>query len=280
MTMKWGRIIWLLLTLSGVLSACSGKKNSEPLEELPAQKIYEQAEILLENNLNQEASDLFAKIERLYPYSKLAKQSLIMSAVANHQGGFYVQSREDSRRFLDFYPADKNAARAQYLIALSFYDQIDNVSRDQSVTFEAIQAFRNVIERYPNSEYASPALLKFDLSLDHLAGKEMEIGRYYQKRGHFGAAIARFRVVVEEFQTTSHTPEALYRLVESYLSLGLSADAQTTGAILGHNFQASDWYKDAYVLLTGQGLSMEAVDNEGSSWLNNLWRRVGQGKWL
>ena len=108
----------------------------------------------------------------------------------------------------------------------------------------------------------------------------MEIGRYYQKRGHFGAAIARFRVVVEEFQTTSHTPEALYRLVESYLSLGLSADAQTTGAILGHNFQASDWYKDAYVLLTGQGLSMEAVDNEGSSWLNNLWRRVGQGKWL
>ena len=280
MTMKWGRITWLLLTLSGVLSACNGMENSEPLEELPAQKIYEQAEILLENNLNQEASDLFAKIERLYPYSKLAKQSLIMSAVANHQGGFYVQSREDSRRFLDFYPADKNAARAQYLIALSFYDQIDNVSRDQSVTFEAIQAFRNVIERYPNSEYASPALLKFDLSLDHLAGKEMEIGRYYQKRGHFGAAIARFKVVVEEFQTTSHTPEALYRLVESYLSLGLSADAQTTGAILGHNFQASDWYKDAYVLLTGQGLSMEAVDNEGSSWLNNLWRRVGQGKWL
>jgi len=278
--MKWGRITWLLLTLSGVLSACNGMENSEPLEELPAQKIYEQAEILLENNLNQEASDLFAKIERLYPYSKLAKQSLIMSAVANHQGGFYVQSREDSRRFLDFYPADKNAAHAQYLIALSFYDQIDNVSRDQSVTFEAIQAFRNVIERYPNSEYASPALLKFDLSLDHLAGKEMEIGRYYQKRGHFGAAIARFRVVVEEFQTTSHTPEALYRLVESYLSLGLSADAQTTGAILGHNFQASDWYKDAYVLLTGQGLSMEAVDNEGSSWLNNLWRRVGQGKWL
>jgi|TARA_B110000238_G_scaffold80423_1_gene88598 outer membrane protein assembly factor BamD len=280
MTMKWGRITWLLLTLSGVLSACNGMENSEPLEELPAQKIYEQAEILLENNLNQEASDLFAKIERLYPYSKLAKQSLIMSAVANHQGGFYLQSREDSRRFLDFYPADKNAAHAQYLIALSFYDQIDNVSRDQSVTFEAIQAFRNVIERYPNSEYASPALLKFDLSLDHLAGKEMEIGRYYQKRGHFGAAIARFRVVVEEFQTTSHTPEALYRLVESYLSLGLSADAQTTGAILGHNFQASDWYKDAYVLLTGQGLSMEAVDNEGSSWLNNLWRRVGQGKWL
>ena len=280
MTMKWGRITWLLLTLSGVLFACNGMENSEPLEELPAQEIYEQAEILLKNNLNREASDLFAKIERLYPYSKLAKQSLIMSAFANHQGGFYVQCREDSRRFLDFYPADKNAARAQYLIALSFYDQIDNVSRDQSVTFEAIQAFRNVIERYPNSEYASPALLKFDLSLDHLAGKEMEIGRYYQKRGHFGAAIARFRVVVEEFQTTSHTPEALHRLVESYLSLGLNANAQTAGAILGHNFQSSDWYKDTYVLLTGKDLFTEEVDSKGSSWLNDVWRRVGQGKWL
>ena len=203
-----------------------------------------------------------------------------MSAVANHQGGFYEKSREDSRRYLDFYPADKNAARAQYLIALSYYDQIDNVSRDQSVTFEAIQAFRNVIERYPDSEYSLPALLKFDLSLDHLAGKEMEIGRYYQKRGHFGAAIARFRVVVEEFQTTSHTPEALHRLVESYLSLGLNANAQTAGAILGHNFQSSDWYKDTYVLLTGKDLFTEEVDSKGSSWLNDVWRRVGQGKWL
>ena len=280
MTMKWGKITWLLLILSGVLFACDGGGNPEPLEELPAQKIYKQAEILLKNNLNREASDLFSKIERLYPYSKLSKQSLIMSAVANHQGGFYVKSREDSRRYLDFYPADKNAARAQYLIALSYYDQIDNVSRDQSVTFEAIQAFRNVIERYPDSEYSLPALLKFDLSLDHLAGKEMEIGRYYQKRGHFGAAIARFRVVVEEFQTTSHTPEALHRLVESYLSLGLNANAQTAGAILGHNFQSSDWYKDTYVLLTGKDLFTEEVDSKGSSWLNDVWRRVGQGKWL
>ena len=280
MTMKWGKITWLLLILSGVLFACDGGGNPEPLEELPAQKIYKQAEILLKNNLNREASDLFSKIERLYPYSKLAKQSLIMSAVANHQGGFYVKSREDSRRYLDFYPADKNAARAQYLIALSYYDQIDNVSRDQSVTFEAIQAFRNVIERYPDSEYSLPALLKFDLSLDHLAGKEMEIGRYYQKRGHFGAAIERFRVVVEEFQTTSHTPEALHRLVESYLSLGLNANAQTAGAILGHNFQSSDWYKDTYILLTGKDLFTEEVDSKGSSWLNDVWRRVGQGKWL
>ena len=203
-----------------------------------------------------------------------------MSAIANHQGGFYEQSREDSRRYLDFYPVDKDAARAQYLIALSYYDQIDNVSRDQSVTLEAIQAFRNVIERYPDSEYASPAFLKFDLSLDHLAGKEMEIGRYYQKRGHFGAAITRFRVVVEEFQTTSHTPEALHRLVESYLSLGLSTNAQTAGAILGHNFQASDWYRDTYVLLTGRGLSTEVINNNASGWLNKLWRRVGQGKRL
>ena len=143
-----------------------------------------------------------------------------------------------------------------------------------------MQALRTVIERYPDSEYATTSLLKFDLALDHLAGKEMEIGRYYLKRGHFGAAINRFRVVVEEFQTTSHTPEALHRLVESYLSLGLTADAQTAGAILGHNFEASDWFKDSHVLLTGQGLSTEAGDKRATKWLRTIWRRVAKGQWL
>ncbi|MDC0008681.1 outer membrane protein assembly factor BamD, partial [Amylibacter sp.] len=224
--------------------------------------------------------ELYAKVERLYPYSEWAKKSLLMSSVANHKGGFYEESRLDAERYLDFYPADTNAAYAQYLIALSYYDQIDNVSRDQSVTFKALQAFRTVIERYPDSEYTSPSLLKFDLSLDHLAGAEMEVGRYYLKRGHFGAAISRFRVVVEEFETTSHTPEALHRLVESYLSLGLNANAQTTGAILGYNFQASDWYKDTHVLLTGRGISTEAVNEDSSSWLTKIWRNVTPKKRL
>lgn len=239
-----------------------------------------QAEVKLKDSLHAEASELYAKVERLYPYSEWAKKSLLMSSVANHKGGFYEESRLDAERYLDFYPADTNAAYAQYLIALSYYDQIDNVSRDQSVTFKALQAFRTVIERYPDSEYTSPSLLKFDLSLDHLAGAEMEVGRYYLKRGHFGAAISRFRVVVEEFETTSHTPEALHRLVESYLSLGLNANAQTTGAILGYNFQASDWYKDTHVLLTGRGISTEAVNEDSSSWLTKIWRNVTPKKRL
>ena len=274
MILNWGKILWVLGALLFFLSGCNELTEKKIQKELTAQEIYLQAEQKLKENLNAEAAGLYAKVERLYPYSEWAKKSLLMSAVANHQGAFYDESRADAERYLDFYPADTNAAYAQYLIALSYYDQIDNVSRDQSVTFKALQAFRTVIERYPDSEYTSPSLLKFDLSLDHLAGAEMEIGRYYLKRGHFGAAISRFRVVVEEFETTSHTPEALHRLVESYLSLGLNANAQTTGAILGHNFQASDWYKDTHVLLTGRGISTEAINKDSSNWLNKMWRNI------
>lgn len=280
MNIKWGKILLPLVAFSFFLTGCNDLTDKETPKELTAQEIYLQAEVKLKDSLHAEASELYAKVERLYPYSEWAKKSLLMSSVANHKGGFYEESRLDAERYLDFYPADTNAAYAQYLIALSYYDQIDNVSRDQSVTFKALQAFRTVIERYPDSEYTSPSLLKFDLSLDHLAGAEMEVGRYYLKRGHFGAAISRFRVVVEEFETTSHTPEALHRLVESYLSLGLNANAQTTGAILGYNFQASDWYKDTHVLLTGRGISTEAVNEDSSSWLTKIWRNVTPKKRL
>ncbi|MDB4145794.1 outer membrane protein assembly factor BamD [Amylibacter sp.] len=280
MNIKWGKILLPLVAFSFFLIGCNDLTDKETPKELTAKEIYLQAEVKLKDSLHAEASELYAKVERLYPYSEWAKKSLLMSSVANHKGGFYEESRLDAERYLDFYPADTNAAYAQYLIALSYYDQIDNVSRDQSVTFKALQAFRTVIERYPDSEYTSPSLLKFDLSLDHLAGAEMEVGRYYLKRGHFGAAISRFRVVVEEFETTSHTPEALHRLVESYLSLGLNANAQTTGAILGYNFQASDWYKDTHVLLTGRGISTEAVNEDSSSWLTKIWRNVTPKKRL
>ena len=280
MRMNSSKIIWPLLAASFVLSSCGQAEKETPLAEQPPQQIFETAEAELERGKAEKAATLFADVERLYPYSEWAKRALIMSAFANHQDGNYEQSRADAQRYLDFYPADQDAAYAQYLMALSFYDQIDNVSRDQGVTFQALQALRTVIERYPDSEYATSSLLKFDLALDHLAGKEMEIGRYYLKRGHFGAAINRFRVVVEEFQTTSHTPEALHRLVESYLSLGLNADAQTAGAILGHNFEASDWFKDSHVLLTGQGLSTEAGDKRATKWLRTIWRRVAKGQWL
>ena len=180
-------------------------------------------------------------------------------------------------RFLDFYPADKDAPYAQYLIALSHYDQIVDVSRDQTETFEALQALRESIERYPDSEFSKSAELKFDLALAHLAGKEMEVGRYYLKKKHYSAAINRFRVVVQEFQTTEHIPEALHRLTEAYLALGLTDEAQTAGAILGYNYQGSVWYEDTYALLTASGLEAEP---RGQGWLQRIYRQVIRGKWL
>jgi outer membrane protein assembly factor BamD len=266
----------LLLT-----AGCAGRNQEVTLENQPPEAIYQQAEAKLTQRRGAEdAAVLFTEVERLYPYSEWAKRSIIMSAFAYHQAKLYEESRGAAQRYLDFYPADEDAAYAQYLIALSFYDQIDKVSRDQGVTFQALQALRTTVERYPDSEYASSALLKFDLTLDHLAGKEMDIGRYYLKQGHYGAAINRFRAVVEDFQTTTHTPEALHRLVESYLSLGLDADAQTAGAILGHNFQGTDWYADSHVLLTGRGISTDEASDESQGWLRTIWRQVVRGQWI
>jgi len=268
----------LCLVLS--LSACAGwrdRNNETPLEELDAQPIFQQAEAEMEAGNPDDAAVLFLEVERLHPYSDWARRALIMATYAYHQDRDYENSRATAQRFLDFYPADEDAAYAQYLLALSYYDQIDQVGRDQGLTYQALQALRVVIERYPDSEYAASAILKFDVAFDHLAGKEMEIGRYYLRRENYTAAINRFRVVVEQFQTTSHTPEALLRLVEAYLALGLPNEAQTAGAILGHNFQASPFYDDAFRLLNDQELSPEAA---GEGWLREIWQQTVRGEWL
>ncbi|MEH6359770.1 MAG: outer membrane protein assembly factor BamD [Amylibacter sp.] len=273
----------LVVAVALAVAGCSGKgkeKSDISLEGKSPEAIFNSGEALLSKRKASRAAIRFSEVERLYPYSDWAKRSVIMSAFAHHEAEEYEESRAAAQRYLDFYPADDDAPYAQYLIALSFYDQIDDVSRDQGVTFQALQALRTTVERYPDSEYASSALLKFDLALDHLAGKEMEIGRYYLKRGHYTAAINRFRIVVEDFQTTTHTPEALHRLVESYLSLGIEADAQTAGAILGYNFQGSDWYKDSHVLLTGQGIATDAENKKSSRWLRRIWRQAIKGEWL
>jgi outer membrane protein assembly factor BamD len=278
-----GKKTSLVLAVAVALAGCTGKgkeRGEVSLDGQSPQAIFQSAEALLSKRKADKAAVRFSEVERLYPYSDWAKRSAIMSAFAYHEADKYEESRSAAQRYLDFYPADEDAAYAQYLIALSFYDQIDNVSRDQGTTFQALQALRTTVERYPDSEYATSALLKFDLALDHLAGKEMEIGRYYLKRGHYTAAINRFRIVVEDFQTTTHTPEALHRLVESYLSLGITADAQTAGAILGHNFQGTDWYVDSHVLLTGQGIATDTADKKSSRWLRTIWRQAIRGKWL
>ncbi len=263
------------------LAACGdggGADVSKDVENLSAEQIYQLGEYELESRDDPEdAAAYFAEVERLYPYSELAKRALIMQAFSYHEDKNYEASRAAAQRYIDFYPADEDAAYAQYLLALSYYDQVDEVGRDQGVTFQALQALRTVIERYPDSQYAKSSILKFDLAFDHLAAKEMEIGRYYLKRQHYTSAISRFRVVVEEFQTTTQTPEALYRLIEAYLSLGLTNEAQTAGAILGYNFQSTEWYEDGYALLTGRGLRAEVA---GEGWLRGLYRQTVQGEWL
>ncbi|TKW67676.1 MAG: outer membrane protein assembly factor BamD [Paracoccus denitrificans] len=270
-----------LIVAGSVLAGCAGRESNNsrvPVDNFTAEEIYKRGEYELENNRKPDtAVYYFAEIERLYPYSQWAKRALIMQAYGYHKAKKYEEARGAAQRFIDTYPGDDDAAYAKYLLALSYYDQIDEVGRDQGLTFQALQALREVIEEYPESEYARSSILKFDLAFDHLAGKEMEIGRYYLKRGHYTAAINRFRVVVEDFQTTTHTPEALMRLVESYLALGLTDEAQTAGAILGHNFQSSPFYEDAYRQLRGRGLEPAA---RGNSWLTNVYRQVIQGKWL
>ncbi len=261
-----------------VLAACgNSERGGEPLDDLSAQAIFERGERQIASGNPDDAAFTFGEIERLYPYSEFAQRALIMQAFAYHRDEDYPNSRASAQRYLDFYPAEEDAAYAAYLLALSYYDQIDDVGRDQGLTFQALQSLRRVIEQYPDSEYASTSVLKFDLAFDHLAAKEMEIGRYYLKRGNYVAAANRFRTVVEDFQTTSHTPEALHRLVETYLSLGLVEEAQTAGAILGFNYQSSEWYEASFALLTGQGLSTDAA---GDNWLSSIYRQVLRGEWL
>ncbi|MGR3615377.1 MAG: outer membrane protein assembly factor BamD [Paracoccaceae bacterium] len=268
------------LLLVAVLASCGGTDRTDrtaSLEGYTPEQIFERGEFELARDAPEDAAYYFAEIERLYPYSTWAKRALIMQAFSHHSDKNYEESRASAQRYIDFYPADEDAAYAQYLLALSYYDQIDEVGRDQGLTFQALQSLRTVIEVYPDSEYTNAAILKFDLAFDHLAGKEMEIGRYYLRREHYAAGINRFRVVVEDFQTTSHTAEALHRLVESYLSLGLTNEAQTAAAILGYNFQSTDWYQDSYNLLAANGLKPKS---RGNNWLSQIYRQTVKGQWL
>jgi outer membrane protein assembly factor BamD len=261
-----------------LVAGCGGRMQKEPIEAKTAEEIFKLGELELETGKRpKDALVYFQEVERLYPYTEYAKRALIMQAFTHHKAKEYPEARDAAQRFLDFYPGDEDAPYALYLMALSYYDQIDDVGRDQGITFQALVGMRDVIELYPDSEYARSAMLKFDLAFDQLAAKEMEVGRYYLKRRHYTAALNRFRVVVEDFQTTTHTAEALHRLVECYVGLGLDEEAQTAAAILGYNYQSSPFYEDSYRLLKGKGLSPEA---KGESWLRKIYRQMVKGEWL
>jgi outer membrane protein assembly factor BamD len=257
------------------LAACESDEFAE--DDRPAEQIFAEAEAAASEGDFAAAAQGYDDVERLYPYSQLAKQSIINAARLYYRAEQFTEARLAAERFLSFYPADPLAPEAQYIIALTWYDQIADVGRDQSNTREALAALRDTVQRYPDTDFARSAALKLDLTLDHLAGKEMEVGRFYLSRQQYVAAINRFRVVVEEYQTTSHVAEALYRLVEAYLSLGVTREAQTAAAVLGFNFPGSNWYARAFDLLTGQNLS---PDEDEDSWISDVYRKVIEGQQL
>ena len=271
------------LAAAALLAGCSAFSDDEaeapPVDPRSAQDIFRAAEAELADGNEKVAAETFDEVERLFPFSQLAKRAVIMSAFSSYQAGDYPAARASAGRYLDLYPSDEDAAYAQYLVAVSYYDNIVDVGRDQATTRNALRELQEVVRRYPTSEFARDSQLKIDLTHDHLAAKEMDVGRYYLKRGHYPAAINRFRVVIEKYQTTNQTPEALHRLVEANLALGLEQEAIDAAAVLGHNFEGSTWYANSYELLTGRNLLPEDQE-ERDGFFSRVYRRVIQGKWL
>lgn len=232
------------------------------VETDPADVLYNQALANMKAGRLTEASRKFEAIDKQHPYSEFARKSMVLNAFATYRLGRYSESINSARRYISLYPSSEDTAYAYYLIGLSYWKQIPQVTRDQRVTRRAIQAFNEVITRYPDSEYVLDSEQKLRFARDQLAGKEMQVGRYYQERKEYAAAINRFRTVVERYPNTRQVEEALARLVEVYYAMGLTPDAQAAAAVLGHNFPDSQWYADSYKLLASGGL--EPRENKGS----------------
>ena len=233
------------------VAACAGKKAGGDTAYVArdVNTLYALAKRRMDQGRYEESAKLFDEVERQHPYSVWARRAQMMSAFAYYLGNKYPEAVSSARRFLTIHPGNREAPYAHYLIAMSYYQQIEDVSRDQRITQQASDAFGELIRRYPDSRYAADGRLKLDLINDHLAGKEMEVGRYYQRSGNWLAATNRFRVVVDKYQTSSHTPEALERLVESYLALGIPREARKAAVVLGANYPNSPWYHRAYRLI-------------------------------
>ena len=261
------------------VSGCGwfGGEPEAPIETRAPEDIYSAAQARLKDDSPRAAAKLFDEVERLYPYSETAKKAMLMSAYASYEAAEYDDAITAAQRYIGFYPSDAQTDYARYLVAQSYYEQIVDVGRDQGVTEEAMKALRELIARHPESEYVDDAKLKLDTTLDQLAGKEMEVGRYYLKRGNNLAAINRFQRVVKEYDTTTHVEEALHRLVESNLALGLVEEAKAAGAVLGYNYPGGEWYEDSYAMLTDSGA---VVGEDRDSWYTRAYRQIIRGDWL
>lgn len=242
----------VLLALMTPLAGCatgSKKKNDTKYIARDVSSLYNAAKTLLDRRQYKTAGALFDEVERQHPYSVWARRAQLMSAFSYYLARDYTSSISSAQRFLSIHPGNRDAPYAMYLVAVDYYEQIQDVTRDQKITQQALDALGELIRRYPDSTYAADARLKVDLVRDHLAGKEMEIGRFYQRRRDWLASVIRFRKVVDQYQTSSHTPEALERLTESYLALGVPAEAKKAAAVLGANYPGSKYYERAYQLL-------------------------------
>ena len=274
-------VLFLIFALISLLfSSCSDSQNNIGIgvsEDKAAEEIFNSGERELLRRRYDDAAEKFKEVERLYPYSDWAKRALIMQVYSFHKDKEYENVVSAANRFIEFHPKDKDIPYAYYLIGLSYYDQVLAIGRDQKLTQEALKIFKLIIKEYPDSEYASSSQIKFDFLKNQLASKEMEVGRYYLKRSHYVSAINRFRGIIEDFSTTSQVPEALHRLVEAYLSLGLTDEAQTAGAILGYNYKSNEWYERSFELLRSKGLKPKSL---GNSWLSQIYRQVVKGQWL
>jgi outer membrane protein assembly factor BamD len=242
---------WLgAVALVSTLAACGGGKKDVYVEK-PVDDLYNKAMDEMVEERYAAAAKTFDEVESQHPYSVWATKSQIMAAYAQYEAGNYGEAIVSSDRFIQLHPGHRDIAYAYYLKAISYYVQITDVGRDQKITEQALKALDDVVRRFPDSKYARDAKLKLDFTRDHLAGKEMEIGRYYLKRGQYLAAMNRFKRVIDNYQTTTHVPEALERLVECDLALGLFDEAKANAAVLGHNYPGSEWYQDSYALVTG-----------------------------
>jgi outer membrane protein assembly factor BamD len=248
------RALGLILFGALALAGCAHKgpklgKDSNRYVARDVDTLYNAAYDRLEQQNYAQAAALFDEVERQHPYSVWARRAELMSAYAYYLAHSYPESIQSAQRFLSIHPGNKDAPYASYLVAVDYYEQISDVQRDQKITKQALDAMGELIRRYPTSVYATDARLKVDLINDHLAGKEMAIGRFYQRRGDWLASVIRFRIVIDQYQTTSHTPEALMRLTESYLEMGVLDEARRSAAVLGNNYPGTDWYKHAFELI-------------------------------
>ncbi|MDB5511444.1 MAG: outer membrane protein assembly factor BamD [Enterovirga sp.] len=264
------------LTLAGcdTLASLNPFDTAEKYEmkivpDVPAEQIYDDGLSRLKNSDHDGASKKFAQLSKNYPYSEWARRGLIMEAFASYEAQKWEEAITSSKSYLAKYPNSKDAAYAQYLLAMSNYNQIPDVTRDQDRSEKALTALQELVQKYPKSEYVSDARNRIQIARDQLAGREMEVGRYYLEKRNYPAAINRFREVVAKYQTTRHIEEALERLTEAYMALGITQEAQTAAAVLGHNFPDSPWYKDAYALLKNGGLEPR---EENSSWISRAFK--------